>query len=286
LAPEELHRTVEEIDSQIGERLKRGEAEFFAYQQSRAALGESEAGRTLTLGRTLTRAMPSAFQTSTVTAIDNLELARMSRGAFLEMVLKFPKIRRALIQTALARLLRDRDPDFLENELANQGLNEAKSVLVLDLDRCTRCDECTRGCIQRHGTESHGVPMARMMRDGMRFDKFLVATSCRSCDVPHCMAGCPVDAIHRGKHMQIVIEDHCIGCGLCEANCPYGSITTQPVTILGVESEVRKAVNCDLCDGHDLLPVPTPSCVASCPHDAAFRMTGHELLARARDNVI
>jgi Fe-S-cluster-containing hydrogenase component 2 len=42
------------------------------------------------------------------------------------------------------------------------------------------------------------------------------------------MVGCPVDSIHRGKHLQIVIEDHCIGCGLCAENCPYGSIFMIP----------------------------------------------------------
>ena len=42
------------------------------------------------------------------------------------------------------------------------------------------------------------------------------------------MSGCPVDSIHRGKHLQIVIEDHCIGCGLCASNCPYGNIFMVP----------------------------------------------------------
>jgi Fe-S-cluster-containing hydrogenase component 2 len=121
--------------------------------------------------------------------------------------------------------------------------------------------------------------MARMMRDGMRFGPYLVATSCRSCETPHCMSGCPVDAIHRGKHMQIVIEDHCIGCGLCASNCPYGSINVQPnYAVPKGESPRPKAVNCDLCDSHDRRSTPNPSCVASCPHDAAHRYTGGELL--------
>jgi len=41
------------------------------------------------------------------------------------------------------------------------------------------------------------------------------------------MIGCPVDAIYRGKHKQIVIADHCIGCGLCAQNCPYGNISME-----------------------------------------------------------
>jgi Fe-S-cluster-containing hydrogenase component 2 len=94
------------------------------------------------------------------------------------------------------------------------------------------------------------------------------------------MTGCPVDAIHRGKHQQIVIEDHCIGCGLCASNCPYGSITIQENQNLfdGLLIAQPKAVNCDLCDSHDQRSTPNPSCVSSCPHDAAHRMTGAELL--------
>lgn len=41
-----------------------------------------------------------------------------------------------------------------------------------------------------------------------------------------------------------------------------------------------KAANCDLCDAMGELSAPHPACVAACPHDAAFRMTGPELLER------
>ena len=39
-----------------------------------------------------------------------------------------------------------------------------------------------------------------------------------------------------------------------------------------------KAANCDLCDAIGELSSPRPACVAACPHDAAFRMTGPQLL--------
>jgi len=174
----------------------------------------------------------------------------------------------------------------------SQGLYEAQSVLVLDLDCCTRCDQCTKACVEGHGTESHGFPIPRLLRAGLRLDNFLVATSCRSCTDAHCMVGCPVDSIHRGKHQQIVIEDHCIGCGLCAENCPYGSIFMIPnerSRIEAPEPDHRgrtrriaqvKAATCDLCDAHGERSSPRPRCVAACPHDAAFRMTGPELLNR------
>ena len=37
----------------------------------------------------------------------------------------------------------------------------------------------------------------QVIREGLRFDKWLVASSCRSCLDPYCMIGCPVNSIRR-----------------------------------------------------------------------------------------
>ena len=193
---------------------------------------------------------------------------------------------------SLARLRGEQVTVGMLDEYVNQGLYEAHSVLVLDLDRCTRCDQCTRGCIEEHGHDSHGMGVSRLLREGVRFGNYVVATSCRSCTDAHCMIGCPVDSIHRGRHQQIVIEDHCIGCGLCAENCPYGSISMLPNQRKPIEVHdparpgkamlvgQPKAAVCDLCDAHGSRSSPQPQCVTSCPHDAAFRLTGPELLER------
>ena len=161
--------------------------------------------------------------------------------------------------------------EFLEN-----GLYSAQKLLVLDLESCTRCDECTRACSDTHD----GV--TRLIREGLRFENFLVASSCRSCLDPYCLVGCPVDAIHRKPRenhpgaVEIVIENHCIGCGLCSTNCPYGNISMHK------EETQRVATTCDLC--RDLVgPDEDPSCVYACPHNAAFRMSGQELLKIVSD---
>jgi Fe-S-cluster-containing hydrogenase component 2 len=224
--------------------------------------------------------------------LNHLELAQLSRADFLRMLRKFDVLRRRVIKQSLVRVYEARVGHRVLAEYVEQGLYEGQSVLVLDLDNCTRCDACTRGCVEQHGTTTHGIPIPRLIRAGRRLDNFLVATSCRSCTDPHCMVGCPVDSIHRGKHLQIVIEDHCIGCGLCAENCPYGSIFMIPnernrIAVPDPESPGRthrigqlKAANCDLCDAGGDLSRPQPACVAACPHDAAFRMTGPQLLAR------
>jgi Fe-S-cluster-containing hydrogenase component 2 len=97
------------------------------------------------------------------------------------------------------------------------------------------------------------------------------------------MVGCPVGSIRRRNSREIIIEDWCIGCGKCAENCPYGNINMHPFSTKiddpqnpgqKVKAEVLKATMCDLCSELD----GQPSCVYACPHDAAHRMTGKELL--------
>jgi Fe-S-cluster-containing hydrogenase component 2 len=231
--------------------------------------------------------IPAGLRTATCSALNYLELARLRRADFLEMVRQFPVLRRRLVEQSLGYLRGDTEFNPLMEEYVEQGLYEGQSILALDMDLCTRCDECTKGCVHEHGTESHGLPITRLLRDGRRFGDYLID--------PHCMSGCPVDSIHRGKHLQIVIEDHCIGCGLCASNCPYGNIFMVPNQWRKMEVPDQynpgattviaqlKAATCDLCDAEGSRASPKPQCVASCPHEAASRMTGPELLRRATE---
>ncbi len=241
--------------------------------------------------------LPDVFlagvRTSTCTSLDHVEMARIDRNHFLELIQRFPHFRRHVVEVAYNRLAEhtdQRQDTPLRREFVSQGLYQGQSLLVLDLTKCTRCDECTRACTQQHGTASHGQPLARLSREGLRFGDYLVATSCRSCKDAYCMIGCPVDAIFRGKHGQIVIADHCIGCGLCAQNCPYGNISMQEnlrelIAVADLSHPggtrmipQRKASTCDLCDRDGRELTPLPRCVLACPHDAAHRMTGAEFL--------
>ena len=100
-------------------------------------------------------------------------------------------------------------------KFAELGLIQGQKLMLIDLDRCTRCDECVKACVNTH---SDG--RTRLFLDGPRFGKYLVPTTCRSCLDPVCMIGCPVGAIHRGDNRQIVIEDWCIGCAACAETMP------------------------------------------------------------------
>jgi len=218
-------------------------------------------------------------RTATCTALDHVELVRIHGAEFHQMVEQFPDVRRNLEKLADERQTQNRQrlataTSTPLDQFLTQGLMEAQSLLVLDLERCTRCDACVRACADAHD----GV--TRLVREGQRFDKYLVATSCRHCRDPLCMVGCPVGSIRRRNSLEVIIENWCIGCGLCAKNCPYGNINLHPFDVMeddpanpGRQIAVvkQKATSCDLCTEH-----AEPSCVYACPHDAAHRVEPNE----------
>ncbi len=229
----------------------------------------------------------AARRNATCSSLDHVDLVKISADAFQEVLREFPDVRRQIIDSAIDRLRENAATlNQIENlplaDFLSQGLMNAQSLLVLDLEKCTRCDECTKACADTHD----GV--TRLIREGLRFDKFLVASSCRSCLDPYCMVGCPVNSIRRLQSREIIIEDWCIGCGKCAENCPYGNINMHSLPEKKVADPAhpgqkiavvqQKATMCDLCRDVD----GQPSCVYACPHDAAHRMSGAELLEEVR----
>ena len=237
--------------------------------------------------------LQSGVRTATCVALDHVEVVRILAPDFHEMLARFPEVRAHIEHTAEQRarenLLHQRSAGAHSENLPlgqflEQGLMDAQSLLVLDLEKCTRCDQCVKACADAHD----GV--TRLLRDGVRFENYLVATSCRQCRDPRCMIGCPVGSIRRRNSLEVIIEDWCVGCGLCASNCPYGNITVHEFDHDGNASalqsvqtdkdssnsgKVRKATSCDLC--HDLAE---PSCVYACPHDAAHRVKPNEFFAQ------
>jgi CRP-like cAMP-binding protein/Fe-S-cluster-containing dehydrogenase component len=229
---------------------------------------------------------PAGVRTATCAALDHVDLVRITADDFHQIVVDFPSIADKIKHEAVKRLEQNEAArKNVENkplgEFVKQGLMEAQSLLVLDLEKCTRCDECTKACADAHD----GV--TRLIREGLRFSNYLVASSCRSCLDPYCMVGCPVGSIRRRRSREIIIEDWCIGCGKCAENCPYGNINMHPFPTgkkaPDPENPARmlpvvqmKATTCDLCVSLD----GQPSCVYACPHDAAHRMSGPDLIGK------
>lgn len=225
-------------------------------------------------------------RTATCSALDAVDVVKIPASEFNLMLEKFPDVRAQLEPVASARLAADQQKSLPSgmhlDDFLNQGLFEAQNLLLIDLDNCTRCDACVRACATAH----EGV--SRLLRDGLRYEHFLVATACRSCRDPLCMTQCPVGSIRRKENLEIIIEDWCIGCGKCAELCPYGNINMHPLEVIrevrtevksdneGVPPKIKiekkkttayKANTCDLCT-----QLSTPSCVYACPHDAAKRV--------------
>ncbi len=154
-------------------------------------------------------------------------------------------------------------------------INGSASMLI-DLDRCIRCDECVNACAVGHNNNP------RFNRHGRRYDHFMVANACMHCHDPVCMIGCPTGAIYREPDGQVAINDNtCIGCSTCANSCPYENI--KMVQVRNAEGEFRqdamslrqvvKASKCDLCVGQ----LDGPACQRACPHDALKRIDLFEL---------
>ena len=230
--------------------------------------------------------MRSIKRIATCAALDAVDVVKVPGSEFNLMLEKFPGVRAQLEPVAEARMAvtkgRTAPPGLGLDDFLNQGLFEAQNLLLIDLDNCTRCDACVQACAKAHD----GV--SRLLRDGLRYDHFLVATACRSCRDPLCMTQCPVGSIRRKENLEIIIEDWCIGCGKCAELCPYGNINMHPLEVIkevkteiksptpGVPPKVKiekkkttayKANTCDLCT-----QLSVPSCVYACPHDAAKRV--------------
>jgi CRP-like cAMP-binding protein/Fe-S-cluster-containing hydrogenase component 2 len=223
---------------------------------------------------------------ATCAALDAVDVVKVPGAEFNLMLEKFPGVRAQLEPVAEARMAATKSrvipPGLRLDDYLNQGLFEAQNLLLIDLDNCTRCDACVQACAKAHD----GI--SRLLRDGLRYDHFLVATACRSCRDPLCMTQCPVGSIRRKENLEIIIEDWCIGCGKCAELCPYGNINMHPLEVVKeIRTEVKsanpnipptvkvekkkstayKANTCDLCT-----QLSVPSCVYACPHDAAKRV--------------
>lgn len=163
------------------------------------------------------------------------------------------------------------EPDFVEF-LAQERFVNGTATMLINLDRCTRCDDCVRACATAHDNNP------RFLRQGPVHANFMVARACMHCQDPVCMIECPTGAISRRLDGgEVTINDStCIGCGACAKNCPYDAI--RMVEIRDAQGNfirttkdrkpIPKATKCDLCVDQQ----GGPACQRACPHDALARI--------------
>jgi len=242
----------------------------------------------------------SQARTATVTATCRTEVIQLLKEDFWTLLRRHPEFEQYLLENVQLTLIQSKATELMQtgamsfvNKMLQEGVFEGTDVLLIDENKCVRCDNCVKACETTHGGQT------RLFRqEGLLFGNFLVPTSCRHCENPLCLLDCPPgDAIQRDPKGEVFInEAKCIGCGNCASNCPYGNIFMlhpKPQTkskpwmrILGLvgagppkpqaEELPTKAVKCDLCRNDSA----GPACVRSCPTGAAMRVTPDEYFAK------
>ena len=208
-------------------------------------------------------------------ALEHVEMVKISRADFDQVVASHDTVRDLLWQSAVVRLKERgvalRSPvsaQYLQMAM-DTGLIHGESVLLIDLNTCTRCDDCVRACADTHG----GTP--RFIREGTRFRQWSIPTACYQCTDPVCMIGCPTGAITRpiGSLEVTINKDTCIGCHNCVKRCPWDNIIEVPYSSPTINRDIELATKCDLCLGR----TQGPACVQMCPHGSATRISFKDL---------
>ncbi len=190
-----------------------------------------------------------------------------------------------------------------EEEIAT-GIIDGTNVLVMDMDLCIRCGNCSLACHKVHGQSRllrRGIQIERPVTIGKkRLQHALVPQVCMHCADPECLTGCPTGSISRNPLGHIDIDaPTCIGCFDCATQCPYDAISMvprePPPRATGFISTLRKAISfrndpppslaasddvvaikCNLCDGTPLNPAGARrkaySCEENCPTGALVRV--------------
>ena len=190
-----------------------------------------------------------------------------------------------------------------EQEIAT-GIVDGGNVLVMDMDLCVRCGNCSLACHKVHGQSRllrRGIQIERPVAIGKkRLQHALVPQVCMHCADPECLTGCPTGSIFRDSLGQIDIDaPSCIGCYDCATQCPYDAISMVPREAPhkngGFASKLRKAfsfkidpvvtpepgddvvaIKCNLCQGTGLNPAGARrqaySCEENCPTGALVRV--------------
>ena len=190
-----------------------------------------------------------------------------------------------------------------EQEIAT-GVVDGANLLVMDMDLCVRCGNCSLACHKVHGQSRllrRGIQIERPVAIGKRrLQHALLPQVCMHCKDPECLTGCPTGAIFRDPLGQVDIHAaDCIGCFDCATQCPYDAITMVPRNVsaqpfsgaktlknlFGLKPSAVEAfsdgddvvaIKCNLCQNTGLNPTGAKrqaySCEENCPTGALVRV--------------
>lgn len=114
-------------------------------------------------------------------------------------------------------LLKLEDRGDIFDFYVREGFEYAKAIKIIQADKCIDCDECVKGCEDRHG-------IARIERFGPRIGLIQFTLNCRTCEDARCIDVCNFDAIGYDQQSEVIVYDNCVGCTLCAKACPHEAI--------------------------------------------------------------
>lgn len=126
--------------------------------------------------------------------------------------------------------------------------------LLLDLDICEKCEQCTAKCSYYYHPRNDGLIALRELAT--------FSVVCRKCEEGTCVLSCPKDALERLETGVVKRYNmRCISCKSCSYACPFGTIYPE---ILPYISSV-----CDYCmDRSEDIPL----CVKTCSKEGAIKV--------------
>ena len=130
------------------------------------------------------------------------------------------------------------------------GIVDGVNLLVMDMDLCVRCGNCSLACHKVHGQSRllrRGIHIERPVKlESSSIQHVLVPSVCMHCKDPECLTGCPTGAIFRDAKGDVDIDPvTCIGCFDCATQCPYNAISMvprnpEPIVTDGLLMRLRK----------------------------------------------
>jgi len=120
-----------------------------------------------------------------------------------------------------------------------------KKYFAIDIKKCIFCNACIDACKFFRGNP-------RISFETKKVGKFLFPLPCDFCEDPICML-CPIGAIKKGRKGEVIITEHCNGCGWCIKVCPFKAIKFYD----------NLAYKCDLC-----YSFKRQACLYHCPTKA------------------
>jgi formate dehydrogenase iron-sulfur subunit len=152
---------------------------------------------------------------------------------------------------------------------------------LIDVSKCIGCKACQSACMEWNdirdmvgvnpGAYDNPADLTdkswTVMRfyeeqvPGTGFQWLIVKDGCMHCEDPGCLRACPAPGaiIQYSNGIVDFQQDACIGCGYCQAACPFD--------VPRYSAKDQKAYKCTLCSDRVAVGLE-PACVKSCPTGA------------------